>query len=395
MIPSFFTDWLQAHPNNPTIAVAVGALLVFIVARFIVARGVVHITTLTKNKWDDIFIKHLRPYRLAWIAPLVVIYAFAYLWPDATFLQPVTLFLIVWITVLTAISLLSAVNLVYENRATYTGVSIQGYLDLGKLLFLAIGIILSVSVLTNQSPVLLLSGLGAITAILLLIFQDTILSLVASVQIMANDLVRENDWIEVPSFNADGDVTNISLHSIKIQNFDKTFTVIPTHKLMEVSFKNWRGMSQSGGRRIKRSISIDIQSIRFCNAEDLAHLRKFDLLAEYIGGRSWGNGDSDLPRSTNVGAFIAYIELYLKSRSDIRSDMTVMVRHLDPGPAGLPIEIYIFTNTTVWEQYEAIQASIFDHLLAIIPEFGLRVFQQPTGSLTTYAQDSGGQPTFK
>jgi miniconductance mechanosensitive channel len=389
MIPTFFTDWLEANPSNPMIAVAVGALLVFIVARFIVARGVVHITTLTKNKWDDILIKHLRPYRLAWIAPLVVIYVFAYLWPDATYLQPVTLFVIVWIAVLTAISLLSAVNLMYESRATYTGVSIQGYLDLGKLVLLAVGIILSVSVLTNQSPVLLLSGLGAITAILLLIFQDTILSLVASVQIMANDLVRENDWIEVPSFNADGDVTNMSLHSIKIQNFDKTFTVIPTHKLMEVSYKNWRGMSQSGGRRIKRSISIDIQSIRFCDADDLAHLRKFDLLKDYISGRSWGEENSDLPRSTNVGAFMAYIDLYLRSREDVRKDMTVMVRHLDPGPSGLPIEIYVFTNTIEWEKYETIQAGIFDHLLAVISEFGLRVFQQPTGSLTTYAQTPG------
>jgi miniconductance mechanosensitive channel len=386
MMPTFFTDWLEANPMNPTIAVAVGALLVFIVARFIVARGVVHITTLTKNKWDDILIKHLRPYRLAWIAPLVVIYVFAYLWPDATYLQSIALFLIVWIAVLTAISLLSAVNLMYESRATYTGVSIQGYLDLGKLLFLAIGIILSVSVLTNQSPVLLLSGLGAITAILLLIFQDTILSLVASVQIMANDLVRENDWIEVPSFNADGDVTNISLHSIKIQNFDKTFTVIPTHKLMEVSYKNWRGMSQAGGRRIKRSIFIDIQSIRFCDADDLAHLRKFDLLKDYISGRSWGEENSELPRSTNVGAFMAYIDLYLRSREDVRKDMTVMVRHLDPGPSGLPIEIYVFTNTIEWEKYEAIQAGIFDHLLAVIPEFALRVFQQPTGSLQTFAQ---------
>jgi miniconductance mechanosensitive channel len=308
------------------------------------------------------------------------------LWPDVTFLQPVTLFLIVWIAVLTAISLLSAVNLMYESRATYTGVSIQGYLDLGKLVLLAVGIILSVSVLTNQSPVLLLSGLGAITAILLLIFQDTILSLVASVQIMANDLVRENDWIEVPSFNADGDVTNMSLHSIKIQNFDKTFTVIPTHKLMEVSYKNWRGMSQSGGRRIKRSISIDIQSIRFCDADDLAHLRKFELLKDYISGRSWGEENSELPRSTNVGAFMAYIDLYLRSRDDVRKDMTVMVRHLDPGPSGLPIEIYVFTNTIEWEKYETIQAGIFDHLLAVISEFGLRVFQQPTGMLTTYAQ---------
>jgi miniconductance mechanosensitive channel len=388
MIPQFITDWLDARPLNQAIAVAVGAMLSWIIARFVVARGMVWITSRTENKWDDIFIEHLRPHRLAWIAPLVVFNQLAYRWPDSEgAIRSVTLFLVVWIGVRTLISLLTAINLIYESRLTYTGVSIQGYLDLGKMFFVLVGVIISVSGITGESPVLLLSGLGAITAILLLIFHDTILSLVASVQIMAHDLVRENDWIEVPSFNADGDVKNISLHSIQVQNFDKTFTVIPTHKLKEVSYKNWRGMSESGGRRIKRAILLDIQSIRFCNAEVLARLERFDLLKDYIAGRSWSEEDSSLPRSTNVGAFMAYIDLYVRSRDDIREDMTVIVRHLDPGPNGLPVEIYIFTNTTVWEKYEAIQASIFDHLLAVLPEFGLRVFQR-TGVLTTYAEPS-------
>lgn len=379
----FIIDWLESDPLNQSIAVAIGALLAFIVARFIVARGLIYLTSRTKNQWDDIVIKHLRPYRLAWIAPLMVIYQFSYLWPEwEEILKPGSLFLITWIGILTLISVLSAVNLIYEGRATYTGVSIQGYLDIGKIVFIGVGAILTISIVTGQSPVLLLSGLGAITAILLLIFQDTILSLVASIQIVANDLVREGDWIEVPGFNADGDVTNISLHNIKIQNFDKTFSVIPTHKLMEVSYKNWRGMSQSGGRRIKRSLYMDIQSVRFSDAEDLDRLKKFPLLAEYISQRNWGPDEAtpdELQRSTNVGAFMAYIVAYLKDRPDIRKDLTIMVRHLDPGPNGLPVEIYIFTNTTVWEDYEAIQASIFNHLLSVVPEFGLRVFQQPTG----------------
>lgn len=380
MIPEFFTTWLNSNPINPTIAVLAGALLAYLVARFIVARGLVYLTTRTKNQWDDILIKHLRPYRLSWIAPLLVLYIYAYLWPQNEDLIKVTsLFIILWISVLTLNSVLNAVNMIYESRTTYTGVSIQGYLDLGKLLTLGVGIILTVSLFTGQSPLLLLSGLGALTAVLLLIFQDTILALVASVQIAANDLVKEGDWIEVPSFNADGDVTNMSLHTIKVQNFDKTFTVIPTHKLKEVSYKNWRGMSQSGGRRIKRSIFMDIQSIHFCKPEDLERYKKMPLLADYIPTRSWGEngkGDSTLPRSTNMGAFKAYVEAYLKNRADIRQDMTVMVRHLDPGPNGLPLEIYVFTNTTDWEPYEAIQASIFDHLLATLPEFGLRVFQK-------------------
>ena len=387
MIPELFQSWLNSNPINPTIAVIVGALLVFLVARFVVARGFIYLTTRTKNQWDDILIKHMRPYRLAWIAPFIVIYQFSYLWPESeNLIRTGSLFLIVWISILTFTSMLSAVNLIYESRATYTGVSIQGYLDLGKMVFLAVGAILSVSLITGQSPVLLLSGLGAIAAVLLLIFHDTILALVGSIQIAANDLVREGDWIEVPGFNADGDVTNISLHSIKIQNFDKTFTVIPTYKLMDVSFKNWRGMSQAGGRRIKRAIFIDIQSIRFCDQEDLHRLSKFDPLNDYLPTRTWGpNGASPdtLPRSTNVGAFMAYIEAYLRSRPDIRKDMTIMVRHLDPGPNGLPLEIYIFSNTTVWEQYEAIQANIFDHLLAVVPDFKLKVFQQPTGDFSS------------
>ena len=386
MIPETLQTWLDSNPINLTIAVVVGALLAFLVARFIVARGLIYLTSRTQNKWDDILVKHLRPYRLAWVAPLIVVYVFAYLWEAKTLIETSSLLLITWLVVLTFTSMLSAVNLIYESRATYTGVSIQGYLDIGKLVFLAVGTILSVSLITGQSPVLLLSGLGAIAAVLLLIFHDTILALVASIQIAANDLVREGDWIEVPGFNADGDVTNISLHSIKIQNFDKTFTVIPTYKLMDASFKNWRGMSQAGGRRIKRAIFIDIQSIRFCDQEDLHRLSKFDLLKDYLPTRTWGpNGASPdtLPRSTNVGAFMAYIEAYLRSRPDIRKDMTIMVRHLDPGPNGLPLEIYIFSNTTVWEQYEAIQANIFDHLLAVVPDFKLKVFQQPTGDFSS------------
>lgn len=378
-----FTTWLESNPINPTIAVAAGALLAFVLARFVVARGLVYLTSRTKNQWDDILIKHMRPYRLAWIAPFIVLYQFANVWPEAqNAVETGSLFLIVWIAILTLISLLTAVNLIYESRATYSGVSIQGYLDIGKIVFIAVGAILTVSVVTGQSPVLLLSGLGAIAAVLLLIFHDTILALVASIQIAANDLVREGDWIEVPGFNADGDVTNISLHSIKIQNFDKTFTVIPTYKLMDVSYKNWRGMNQAGGRRIKRSLFIDIQSIRFSDPEDLERLQKIDLLRDYMTQRSWGGTSSTpetKPRSTNVGAFMAYIEAYLRSRPDVRKDMTLLIRHLDPGPNGLPLEIYVFTNTTAWEEYEGIQASIFDHLLAMIPEFGLRVFQQPTG----------------
>lgn len=384
-----FTDikaWLDANPQF-AIWIALGVILLsFLIARYLVARGLVYLTTRTRNQWDDIIVKQLRPNRLSWVAPLVVAYYFAFLWPEyAETIRTGALFLILWLLVLTLNSLLNAVNMIYESRTNYSGVAIQGYLDLTKILFTGVGIILSVSIITGKSPLLLLGGLGALTAILLLIFQDTILAVVASVQIAANDLVKEGDWIEVPSFNADGDVVNMSLHTIKIQNFDKTFTVIPTHKLLEVSFKNWRGMSQSGGRRIKRSIYLDIHAVHFYTSEEREKLKEVALLKDFLEQHGWEPKGSEpiatataKPRLTNVGAFTAYVDAYLRQRPDIRKDMTVMVRQLDPGPNGLPIEIYVFTNTTEWEAYEAIQASIFDHLLAVLPEFGLRVLQFPT-----------------
>ncbi len=365
--------WMEANPAIAPWVVLGGVLFSFVFARYIVGRGLTWLARSTKNQWDDVLVKHMRPNRLSWVAPLAVIYIFAYLWPQyARTLQSVSLFFILWILVLTLNALLSAANIIYESRANYSGVAIQGYLDLGKILLIGVGLILSISVFTGRSPLLLLGGLGALTAILLLIFQDTILGLVASVQIAANDLVKEGDWIEVPAFNADGDVTNMSLHTVKIQNFDLTFTVIPTHKLLEVSFKNWRGMSQSGGRRVKRSISLDIQSVRFCTEQEMARLRQMDLLKDFFA-----NQPNQL---TNVSVFMAYVESYLRQRPDVKKDQTIMVRQLDPGPTGLPIEIYVFTTTTAWAEYEAIQASIFDHLLAIVPEFGLRVFQNPTGA---------------
>jgi miniconductance mechanosensitive channel len=365
--------WMDANPQLVPWVVGGAILLSFVVARYVVGRGLTVLAKHTKNEWDDTLVKHLRPNRASWIAPLAVVYVFAYLWPDiASTLRTGALFIILWISVLTLTSLLSAFNAIYESRANYSGVAIQGYLDLSKILFIGVGVILSISIFTGKSPLLLLGGLGALTAILLLIFQDTILALVASVQIAANDLVKEGDWIEVPAFNADGDVTNMSLHTVKIQNFDKTFTVIPTHKLLEVSFKNWRGMSQSGARRVKRSIFLDLQSIHFLADEELSALRTKPLLANF--------SSPDGRRVTNVAAFMAYVDAYLRDRSDVNKTHTIMVRQLDPGPNGLPMEIYIFAGTTEWEKYEAIQASIFDHLLATVPEFGLRVFQNPTGA---------------
>jgi miniconductance mechanosensitive channel len=365
----------------------------FFIARFIIARGLIYLAGRTQTKVDDIAIRHLRPFRVAWLVPVLVVYICADWFPDyQRSVEQVTLFLIIWLTIRTVIALLNALNEIYESRPGFNGVSIQSYLDVGKILLVTVGIIFSISLLTGKSPLVLLTGLGALMAVLLLVFRDTILSIVASVQISSNNMVKEGDWIEVPSFEADGDVINMSLHSIKVQNWDKTITVIPTYKIVEVGYKNWRGMTESGGRRIKRSISLDMGSIRFCDQPMLAELRKIDLLEPYLAARLQGmeafhqhNVDKidsplDGPQITNVEIFRAYIDAYLKGREDIYQDgMPFLIRSLAPDRSGLPIEVYAFTRTTDWAQYEHIQAEIFDHLLAAAPNFGLRLFQEPTG----------------
>jgi miniconductance mechanosensitive channel len=371
----------------------ISCVVVYLFARNIVARGLISIAGRTVNKVDDSLVKHLHPYRIAWLAPLGAIFALAYLVPAYELvLRRGALFLIMWLSVVTINGLMDALNEIYENRPGFNGVSIQSYLDIAKIMLVVVAIILSVSLFSGESPVVLLTGLGALTAVLLLIFQDTILSLVASIQIAANDLIKEGDFIEVPSYGAEGEVVNISLHTIKVQNSDKTFTVIPTFKIVDVAYKNWRGMRESGGRRIQRSLLVDMNTIRFCDDELLARLQKIDLIHDYLHERVTimrayqqehaDHYDSPLdgPQITNTEVFRTYIEHYLRERKDIHQDgMPFLVRALAPNPSGLPIELYVFARTTQWEVYEGIQAEIFDHLLAAAGHFDLRVFQEPTG----------------
>jgi miniconductance mechanosensitive channel len=389
--------WIDQNPAlAPWVVGAVTLVLsvvVFLIARFIIARGLVYLSKRTESEYDDIVVEQLRPFRFAWIAPLILIYFTAGLLPAGTeLIQDIMLFLILWLAILTINSLLNAANAVYEASGYYQGDSIQVYIDLGKIVMILVGIILSVSMFTDQSPVALLAGLGAMMAVLLLIFRDTILSFVAGLQIQSNDLVREGDWLEVPSYSADGDVLNISLHSVKVQNFDKTISVIPTYKLVEVPFKNWRGMQESGGRRIKRAIHLDLSSVRFCDAAMIERLGKIDLIRDYVAAKrelEKGNReDSADPQNplnvrqfTNLDAFRAYVTEYLKSRQDLHhEDMTLLVRQLAPGSTGMPLEVYAFTETVNWIEYEDIQADIFSHLVAAAPQFDLHVFQEPAGA---------------
>jgi len=296
------------------------------------------------------------------------------------------------LTVALAISAtLDWLNLLYSRRPHAANRPIKGYLQVGKIVIFSAATILVVAVLVDRSPLLLLSGLGAMAAVLMLVFKDTILSLVASVQLASNDMLRVGDWIEMPDLDADGDVIDIALHTVKVQNWDKTVTTIPTHRLISEPFRNWRAMFESGGRRIKRSLMIDQNSVRFLDPEEIQRLRRFSLLAEYLEQKDaelaeWNrarperSADSvNSRRMTNIGTFRAYVTAYMQARDDISQEMFMIVRQLEPSETGLPLEIYGFTANTAWATYEGIQADIFDHLIAILPEFGLRLFQQPTG----------------
>jgi len=293
---------------------------------------------------------------------------------------------------LAIVALLDMVNDVYQRRPDSATRPIKGYIQVVKIVIYAIAVLLMIATLLDRSPVILLSGLGALAAVLMLVFQDTILSLVASVQISSNDIVRVGDWVEMPQLNADGDVIDIALHTVKIQNWDRTITTIPTKRFISDSFKNWRGMQESGGRRIKRAIYLDQSSVHFLTAEEKVKLQRFSLLRDYLKDKQsdiddWnsklsedGKEPVNTRRITNLGTFRAYLVNYLRSSERVRQDMIMIVRHLNPGPEGVPLEIYCFANTIDWVPYEGIQSDIFDHVLSILPEFGLRVFQQPSGA---------------
>ena len=378
------------------VVLAVVALIADLVAKRQLVRLLRGLARRTRGTWDDALIDQQVFSRFAQIVPAVTVIIGAK-WipgiPDGLLqvTQNVAFAYMALMIMLALGALMNAANNIYEQYAIAKDRPIKGYLQVAKIILYCIGAILVVAALLDRSPLLLLSGFGAMTAVLMLVFRDTILSLVASIQLIGNDMVRVGDWIEMPGCSADGDVIDVALHTIKVQNWDKTITTIPTHKLISESFRNWRGMSESGGRRIKRSLLLDQNSIRFLTDEETAKFKRFALLKDYIDAKeqklsalnsSLNASEEDsvnLSRLTNVGTFRAYIVSYLHNRTDINESMTFLVRQLPPGADGLPIEIYIFTDTTDWVAYESIQGDIFDHLLAIIPEFGLRVYQKPSG----------------
>jgi len=391
-----FENWLTEFPLLYSLLKIIGVIFLsiisYIITKKILISGVNKIVKKTKTEVDDILINEVVLKRIAYIAPIIVIFQFIYLIPSLeTFLRRFTESALVVLLMMFISSILNAANELYEKSKKYERRPIKGYLQIAKIIIFILGGISIIGLLTGQEPWAVLTGVGAFTAILILIFKDTILSFVASIHISAYDLIRVGDWIEVPKYGADGDVLDVALHTIKVQNFDKTIVVFPTHKLLEDSFKNWRGMQLAGGRRIKRSIYIDLSSVKFLDERLLTKFRKIQLLKSYIEKKESEIAEYNKKKNidtseiingrrlTNIGTFREYLKAYLKNREDVSNDFTFLVRQLTPGPSGIPIEIYVFANTTDWIKYEQTQADIFDHIFAAVSEFELNIFQNPTG----------------
>jgi len=350
----------------------------------------------TIQQWDDILVEKHIVKRILYFIPLILLYVLSSPILTGTSLLPLSqtlisfLFLIAGMMFLDA--MLNALLAIYSKSAIAKEISITPFVQVLKLLLYFVTGILLLSLLLQKTPLYFLSGLGALTAVLMFVFKDVLMGFVAGIQLIANKMVAPKDWIEMPKYGADGDVLEITLTTVKVQNFDNTITTIPTYALINESFKNWRNMNLSGGRRIKRYVNIDLGSIKFCSSEMLEQFKRIQLISQYIQNRQeeimvynkkHQVDESKLVngrRLTNIGVFRSYVETYLRQHPMIHKDMTFLIRQLSPSENGLPIEIYVFCKDTNWTAYEAIQADIFDHILAVVPEFDLLVFQEPSGS---------------
>mgnify|MGYP000055958800 FL=1 len=375
--------------------VAVGVVL-HLFLHVLIRRILVRLAT-EEDSWYGALLENKLFHRLSYVVQGTVVHVQAGIWfsDTSSFLRPLIETLCnQWILLFGLLALFSILNTLQDQiiKSTHNKrFPVRGLIQTAKLVACIFVGLLALSVLLDRSPIILISGLGALSAVLLLVFKDPILGLVAGIQLSANEMLAVGDWLEMPKYGADGDVIDIALTTVKVQNWDKTITTIPTYALISDSFKNWRGMSDAGGRRIKRSVLIETSSIRFLDDKLLQHLKKAELLTKYLedtlnlvenANREKGVDMSiriNGRRLSNIGTFRAYLVSFLKTHPDIHQDMTLMVRQIDPTSEGLPLQIYAFTNTTKWEEYEDIQSDIFDHIFSVLPEFDLRTHEAPTG----------------
>lgn len=384
-----------------------GILLLAVIANFIGKRYVLkvmaQIIKRSKTSYDDVFLENNVLTKMSHLVPSVIIYLLAnfifrrdYEYPFnhelvIEVIQSMAYLYMVVVVWLIINSFLDSIHDIFRKLPVSKNVSIKGYIQVLKIIFAIVGVILIISVLIGKKPGAIFAGLGAMAAVLMLVFKDSILGLVASIQLSGNKMLKVGDWISMPDQNADGTVLEITLNTVKVQNWDKTITTIPTYYLVSKSFKNWIGMEESGGRRIKRSFNVDLKTIRFLKDEDIDKYGKIELLANYIATKKKEIADynarkkadptlsANVKRLTNVGTFRKYVELYLRAHPDVHQNMTFLVRQLQATETGLPLEIYVFSKKQAWADLESIQADIFDHIFAVAPEFGLEIYQSPSG----------------
>ncbi|MFE8696167.1 mechanosensitive ion channel family protein [Cytobacillus sp. FJAT-53684] len=400
----FISDWLLEYEMNPTVVkylstiimiffIAIICIIANFITKKIVIRIISHIVKKSKYQWDNMLLDRKVFHRVSHIVPAIIIYNFSTTFDYFKYwIEKGAIAYLIIVGLMIINSLLNAMIDIYQTYEISKTRPIKGYVQVVKIIVITLGIIMIIANLMGESPLILLSGIGALSAVLMLVFKDSLLGLVAGIQLSSNDMVRVGDWIQMPKYGADGDVIDISLNTVQVQNWDKTITMIPSYALISDSFINWRGMQASGGRRIKRSLFIDTNSITFCTEEMVERFKNIHHLTDYMTKREQEideyNTKNEINRSnpvngralTNIGVFRAYVGNYLQKHSGINQEMTLMVRQLAPTENGLPLEIYAFSNDIRWAIYESVQADIFDHLFAVAPEFGLRLFQNPSGN---------------
>lgn len=406
-IENVLHDWLiNAGINESTSQVLVDcsffllliivSMLTYFITKKVLLSVINQLTKKSKNKWDDILAEQKFFRKLAYLVPSYIIYIFTPVvlgkYPQVVSAIETVLTIYMIVVVLLAINaFLNAISNIYQDFSIAKSKPIKGYIQVAKIIVGLIGAIIILANLFGKNPLGLIGGLGAFSAVLLLVFKDPILGFVGGIQLSANNMVAPGDWISMPKYNADGTVTDIALTTVKVQNWDKTISTIPTYALISDSFQNWRGMEESGGRRIKRSVNIDMKSVKFCSSEMLDKFNKISDVKNYVVNTQKEleayNEEKDIDnsilvngrRQTNLGVFRAYLRGYLQNHPNINEHMTFLIRQLQPTEKGIPMEIYVFSKIQEWAKYEDLQSDIFDHVLAVIPEFDLKVFQNPTG----------------